>query len=128
MHGFSDPDASCGWLYPQSYIVKLINEDRIDYITELMQQPWQSSPIDRTYDRVANKVMDSQGFCCDCDIDDFLFESYDYSRGEIITLSVCSCVLSASDVASNLSTASRKPCVRGAGCRPARLSALPADG
>jgi hypothetical protein len=81
--GGRDPAASCGWLYPQSYVAKMIRDDEIATIADLLQAEWQSAPIDKQYDRVANVVPDSQGFCCDCDIDDFLFENYDYSRGNL---------------------------------------------
>ena len=83
--GGRDPDVSCGWLYPQSYIAELQRQPNpvINNIAELLTVPWQSAPLDRRRDRVANVVPDSQGFCCDCDTQHFLFENVDISRGNI---------------------------------------------
>ena len=87
--GGRDPDVSCGWLYPQSYIADLQSPPTgggapvITGVDQLMQVPWQSAPLNRRVDRVANVVPDSQGFCCDCDTQSFLFENYDISRGNI---------------------------------------------
>ena len=84
--GGRDPDVSCGWLYPQSYVAELQRgpNPTITNIEQLMQVPWQSAPVDTRTDRVANVVPDSQGFCCDCKALEFLFESYDISRGNIM--------------------------------------------
>ena len=83
--GGRDPDVSCGWLYPQSYIAELQRQPNpvINNIAELLTVPWQSAPLDRRRDRVANVVPYSQGFCCDCDTQHFLFENVDISRGNI---------------------------------------------
>jgi hypothetical protein len=85
MDGGLSPDVSCGWLYPQSYVAELQRAPNpvITNIADLMTVPWQSAPLDRRVDRVANVVPDSQGFCCDCDTQHFLFENYDISRGNI---------------------------------------------
>ena len=82
--GSLDEHASCGWLYPQSYMVDLQRAGAISTIDQLLSVPWLSSPIDRSVDRVANVVPDSQGFCCDCDVNEYLFESMDVSRGNLI--------------------------------------------
>lgn len=83
--GGVDPHVSCGWLYPQSYIAELQRQPNptITNIADLLSVPWQSAPLDTRTDRVANVVPDSQGFCCDCDTQSFLFENYDISRGNI---------------------------------------------
>lgn len=83
--GGRDEHVSCGWLYPQSYIADLQRQPNpvITNIEQLLSVPWQSAPLDRRKDRVANVVPDSQGFCCDCDTQSFLFENYDISRGNI---------------------------------------------
>lgn len=81
--GGRDEDVSCGWLYPQSYIADLQSGGTISGLEQLMSVPWQSAPLNPRTDRVANVVPDSQGFCCDCDAQGFLFENYDISRGNI---------------------------------------------
>lgn len=75
---------ACGWLYPSSYMVDLQRAGHISTIDELLSVDWLSAPLDRSKDRVANVVPDSQGFCCDCDLDEFLFESTDVSRGNLV--------------------------------------------
>ena len=82
--GGRDPDASCGWLYPQAYIADLQARGSLASLDRLVSDvPWQSAPLDTRLDRIANVVPDSQGFCCDCDANHFLFENYDLSRGNI---------------------------------------------
>ena len=82
--GGRDPDASCGWLYPQAYLADLQARGSLASLDRLTQDvPWQSAPLDTRLDRIANVVPDSQGFCCDCDANHFMFENYDLSRGNI---------------------------------------------
>ena len=77
--GGNDPHASCGWLYPMSYVASLQKQGKIKSLDpkELLALDWS--------ERRTNVVLDSQGFCCDCKIigDLLLGDGTKISRGKL---------------------------------------------